>query len=41
VSVYFEVALRAGTDAPTAYVTLLHEIAHIVCGHQGTVDINW
>ncbi|GLY32520.1 hypothetical protein [Kineosporia sp. NBRC 101731] len=37
----YEVTLNGGLDSPTMYLTLLHEIAHIMCGHLGTVCKDW
>ena len=28
-------------DAPAQYATLLHELAHIYCGHLGTPNQKW
>ena len=33
--------LNAGHDPSTQYATLVHELAHLYCGHLGTPDERW
>jgi hypothetical protein len=33
--------INAGHDPSTQYATLVHELAHLYCGHLGTPDERW
>jgi hypothetical protein len=37
----YVVCLNARHDASTQYATLVHELAHLYCGHLGTPDPRW
>lgn len=41
VPVRFDVVLDSGATAETKYATLVHELAHLYCGHLGTPDDSW
>lgn len=37
----YELCVNRRVSDPTAYATLLHELAHLYCGHLGTPDPKW
>lgn len=41
VHVRYDLLLNAGLSREARYVTLLHELAHLYCGHLGTPDLTW
>ena len=41
VQVRYDVVINDHLDAPAQYATLLHELAHIYCGHLGTPNEKW
>jgi hypothetical protein len=41
VPVRYALLLNAGLSREAQYVTLLHELAHLYCGHLGTPDSTW
>lgn len=41
VSVRYDLLLNARLPREAQYVTLLHELAHLYCGHLGTPDSSW
>ena len=41
IPVRYEVTLNASHDARTRYASLVHELAHLYCGHLGTPEPSW
>lgn len=41
VPVYFELLLNSGHSREIRYATLVHELAHLFCGHLGTPNPDW
>ncbi|MBA2443738.1 MAG: ImmA/IrrE family metallo-endopeptidase, partial [Nocardioidaceae bacterium] len=41
VRLQYDVVINSHLDAPAQYSTLLHELAHIYCGHLGTPNEKW
>jgi hypothetical protein len=41
VPVRYDLLLNAGLSRAAQYVTLVHELAHLYCGHLGTPDSTW
>ena len=41
IQVRYDVVINSHLDAPAQYATLLHELAHIYCGHLGTPNQKW
>src|ERR1700681_2832590 len=41
VPLWFELLLNSGLSAEARYGTLVHELAHLYCGHLGTPDGRW
>jgi hypothetical protein len=39
--VWFELLLNSGLSAEAQYGTLVHELAHLYCGHLGTPNGRW
>jgi hypothetical protein len=37
----YELLLNSNHDASVQYATLVHELAHLYCGHLGTPNDNW
>ena len=37
----YEILLNSTHSAPAQYATLVHELAHLYCGHLGTPDDDW
>lgn len=37
----YDIQLNDAHDLPTLYSTLVHELAHLYCGHLGTPSPNW
>lgn len=41
VPVGYDVVLHSGAKSEAKYATLVHELAHLYCGHLGTPDDSW
>jgi hypothetical protein len=41
VPVRYELLLNDGLSREASYATLVHELAHLYCGHLGTPNENW
>ena len=41
VPVRYELLLSDGLSAEASYATLVHELAHLYCGHLGTPNVSW
>jgi hypothetical protein len=41
IPLWFEILLNGNLSAETRYVTLVHELAHVYCGHLGTPNRRW
>ena len=41
VSLWFELLLNSVLSAESRYATLVHELAHLYCGHLGTPNARW
>jgi hypothetical protein len=41
IPVWFELLLNSGLSAEAKYGTLVHELAHLYCGHLGTPNDRW
>jgi hypothetical protein len=41
ISLWFELLLNISLSAETRYATLVHELAHLYCGHLGTPNDRW
>jgi hypothetical protein len=41
IPVRYDLLLNAGLSREAQYVTLVHELAHLYCGHLGTPDSTW
>jgi hypothetical protein len=41
IPLWFELFLNSGLSAEARYGTLVHELAHLYCGHLGTPNVRW